>query len=307
MKKYNFSYSFAKDIKQHGVKYAIDKKENRKDSFNFGSAYHLFVLEPEKFAKTYVTCELNKSSDQFKFMVFEYGAKKEGHKGALADLNRHKILTNIEKTNKEEKAELKILKADLKCCYDDYWKKYAINFIDPELIEQFKEMKQSLMENKEVKDVLEHPQTERELIFEKEINGDNFKGILDIYNSELECGYDLKTCSSVDPDSISYQVKTMLYDAQFYMYYNLADLRKFKFIFQEDSFPYYTRIVELDDEWYSRGENFIHEAYTKWLEYQTFGEVTAKESVLIEMPGYIRYADETQYNKIEWEKADLPF
>jgi len=258
MKKYNFSYSFAKSIKQHGVKYAIDKKENRKDSFNFGSAYHLFVLEPEKFAKTYVTSTLNKNTNKFKDWIKE---------------------NNIEKHN----------------------------VIDPELIEQFKAMKQSLMENKEVKDVLEHPQTETELIFEKEINGDNFKGILDIYNPALECGYDLKTCSSVDPDSISYQVKTMLYDAQFYMYYNLGDLRKFKFIFQEDKFPYYTRIVELDDEWYARGENFIHEAYTKWLEYQTFGEVTAKESVFIEMPGYIRYADETQYNKIEWEKADLPF
>jgi hypothetical protein len=258
MKKYNFSYSFAKDIKQHGVKYAIDKKENRKESFNFGSAYHMYVLEPEKFNKTYATCEFNKNTKKFKEWLEETGLKK------------HNIITS-------------------------------------EQLEQFKAMKESLMQNKEVKNILEHPQTETEITFEKKIGDDNFKGILDIHNSEFKCGYDLKTCSSVEPDALSYQIKIMLYDMQFYMYYNLGDLRKFKFIFQEDKYPYYTRVVELDDEWCSRGENFIHETYEKWLEYQTFGENTAKESIIIEMPGYIRYADETDYKKIEWNKADLPF
>ena len=66
MKKYNMSYSFAKDVLNSGVQYAIWKKENYEPKFNFGSCYHMFVLEPEKFEKTYKVCDLNKNTKAFK-------------------------------------------------------------------------------------------------------------------------------------------------------------------------------------------------------------------------------------------------
>lgn len=243
----NMSYSFLKDVIQHGVKYAVHKKENQDDTFNFGRCAHKYILEPADFDKEYV-------------------------------------VENINRRTKSGKAR----EADLK--------KLGVQVVKPEDFERIQGMRDALISSPVVRNIFDR--SEKEVKIEKNIEGQNWKGFIDLLTDE-EC-IDYKTCSSVDPKEICRQFFKLGYDMQYYIYLNLANKKKMRFIFQEDKYPYYFRIVEPNFEWYDRGEQLTCKAYAEWLISQVEEEPAEKEEVELVMPGYVRYEDETEYPTINW-------
>ena len=252
--KWNISYSFLSDIIKKGVLYAINRKENRKDEYNFGSAYHCLVLEPERFEKEYKVFSGTRRGKEFKGLLEEYAHSK---------------------------------------------------LIPEKDLEKMQEMKKALFANEEF--VKYYEICDKEVRFEKDINGHIFKGFLDLYSEFTKFGMDLKT-GTTDPHEIARQVFKFNYDIQHYMYTNLADLDDFKFIFQETEYPYYSRIITLDDEWYDTGEKKTLDAYNKYINHElSTPETTVKDELLIKRAGYMTYEEESEHPAIEWwDKKDIP-
>lgn len=246
---FNISYSFLSDIIKHGVLYAENKKLNRENKFNFGSAYHMFVLQPNKFKEVYTVFEGDKRTKAYK---------------------------------------------DLK---EQVEEQYIIGVSD---IEKMENMKKALLENPEMEFFMK---MKKEVKFYKSIQDINWKAFLDFYDESESFGADLKTCGSVDPKEIARQCYKMNYDMQDYIYKNIACLNEFRFIFQETEYPYYSRIVKLDDEFYFNGEEKVLQAYNEYLKHTFIPEKTYKESCEISFSGYMRYEVETDHEAIKWDIA----
>lgn len=246
---FNISYSFLSDIIKHGVLYAENRKLNRVNKFNFGSAYHMFLLQPEKFKEVYT--------------VFDGDKRKKEYK-------------------------------DLK---EQVEEQYIIGLSD---IKKMEDMKKALLENPEMEFFLK---MKKEVKFYKSIHEINWKAFLDFYDESESFGADLKTCGSVDPKEIARQCYKMNYDMQDYIYKNIACLNEFRFIFQETEYPYYNRIVKLDDEFYFNGEEKVLQAYNDYLKHTFIPEKAYKESCEIAFSGYMRYEVETDHESIKWDNA----
>jgi len=159
-----------------------------------------------------------------------------------------------------------------------------------------------LWENKEFVDMYDI--CEKEVNIEKTIGDDNFKGILDLYDSFSRVGADLKT-GTTDLHEIARQIFKFNYDIQYYMYSNLADLDDFFFIFQETEYPYYSRIVKLDEEWRDTGEKKTLEAYQKYIKHYNKVEIEspALQKAEVKRLGYMTFEEETDHPAIQWDKA----
>jgi hypothetical protein len=69
----------------------------------------------------------------------------------------------------------------------------------------------------------------------------------------------------------------------------LADLDDFFFIFQETEYPYYSRIVKLDAEWWDTGEKKTLEAYQKYIKHHNKIEIEspALQTAEVKRLGYM--------------------
>ena len=110
---------------------------------------------------------------------------------------------------------------------------------------------------------------------------------------------------TTDLHEIARQIFKFNYDIQYYIYSNLADLDDFFFIFQETEYPYYSRIIKLDEEWWDTGEKKTLEAYQKYIKHYNKIEVEspALQKAEVKRLGYMTFEEETDHPAIQWQNA----
>lgn len=203
----------------------------------FGSAFHCFILEPEKFKDSFFVLDTEKRPD--------------------------KTMTMAAKANKEWKEQMIIANRG----------KTQIDMFDMQTIEL---MKACLMEHPGAKDLLSKvTDTEKEIFWTDEITGIKMKGKLDGLGDNFII--DLKTCQSAEPIGFVSHSINYAYHRQAALYLdgcraNKIKANNFYFIAIEKDPPFAVSVLSTSSEF----EKFGRQSYQRLLEdfqyWQQLGE-----------------------------------
>jgi hypothetical protein len=143
--------------------------------------------------------------------------------------------------------------------------------------------KAALFENKKINELFDNPFLQFEKVIQFEYLDTQFKSKIDIIDFSSDTIYDLKTTKSINPKSLYYAVSDYGYDIQKHIYQKAVEItygRKFdfKFIFIENTAPFYSRIATLSDNWNAEKEvKELVEIYNHYkdssLEFSGFDEI----------------------------------
>lgn len=248
---YTLSYTSAKEFYKSPAHYLLYKSGVKKETaaLTFGSAFHVYVLEPEKFNDTYHVID---------------------DRDILKELSTYKQPTSTKAYKEWYDVQLSESKG-----------KEVLTSLDMHLISR---MTDSVMANPQAREMITTAVAKEQLI-EAELYGVPFKAYIDI----LHKGYctDLKSTRSAEPKEFGRDIANNMYYLQGAIYCELTNTREFYYIAVEKSEPYLCQVYRLDAEYLHYGRKLLQEICARFVAWDGSVEGYAQGIVTIEKPKWI--------------------
>ncbi len=221
----NSSLSNFKRSPRHYLYHKANPKEST-DAMIFGSAFHCFVLEPEKFDEQYCFVPPDAPDRPTSAMI-----------------------------NAKKPSESSIIRV---AYWNDFTERNGKKIqLDAEDFEKIKRMKDSLMNHIPARELIDNiGQTEVPLLWKDDVSGIDMKGKMDGISDDFTI--DLKTCMNAHPDSFSIDAFNNAYHRQAALYMDGRGLNKmhkgdFYFIACEKEAPYGISVMKCAQDFIQHG------------------------------------------------------